>query len=177
LIVPCVRRKQIKQHWLCLMILRTLNNLFVRLFTIVLSVLIIVNINIYFCRYKNFVKRWFCGFIKWFQNGLNGTSRINMGYMRIYARWVEIVFLLNIPIFFLPQPRPVDGPQLAWEQSAVKPLSDRYRPRASRSPRLSNARSRCPRFFLCARLLVHIFVVRVLLGHHTTNPISSDEYY
>jgi hypothetical protein len=52
--------------------------------------------------------------------------------MRIYARWVKIVRLLKIPIFFLPQPRPVDGPQLAWEQIAIKPLSDRYQPISSR---------------------------------------------
>ena len=38
--------------WLFLMILRTLNNLFVRLSIIVSFVLIIANINIYFCRRK-----------------------------------------------------------------------------------------------------------------------------
>ena len=67
------------------------------------------------------------------------------------CRGVKIVFSVNIHISFLPQPRPVDGPQLAWEHSAVKPLSDRYQPRASRYPRLSNARSRCPRLFLYTR--------------------------
>ena len=67
------------------------------------------------------------------------------------CRGVKIVFSVNIHISFLPQPHPVDGPQLAWEHSAVKPLSDRYQPRASRYPRLSNARSRCPRLFLYTR--------------------------
>jgi len=52
--------------------------------------------------------------------------------MRIYCRGVKIVFLLNIYIFFLYRPRPIDGPQLAWEQIAIKPLSGRYQTIASR---------------------------------------------
>ena len=51
--------------------------------------------------------------------------------MRIYCRGVKIVFAVKVHIathFFV---RAVDGPRLAWEQSAIKPLSGRYRPRAS----------------------------------------------
>jgi hypothetical protein len=40
---------------------------------------------------------------------------------------------------------------------------------------LYNAQGRAP--FCTRALLVHIFVVRVLLGHYLTNPISRDEYY
>ena len=75
-------------------------------------------------RFYNVGAKW----VKWKCGDVCG------GYMRIYARWVEIVFLLNIPISFLAQPRPVDGPQLAWEHSAVETLSDRYRPRSARHP-------------------------------------------
>jgi len=46
--------------------------------------------------------------------------------MSIYCRGVEIVYLLRIHVFFVHRPRPIDVPQLAWEQSAIKPLSDRY---------------------------------------------------
>ncbi len=76
---------------------------------------------------KSFKKR-FWDFTKWVQRGLNGNVD-----MRIYCRRVEIVFSLRIhrvsPFFV----RPIDGPQLAWEQSAIKPLSGRYHPRSSRS--------------------------------------------
>ena len=51
--------------------------------------------------------------------------------MRIYCRGVEIVFSLRIYIvspFFV---RAVDGPQLAWEQSAIIPRAPRYRPLSS----------------------------------------------
>ena len=51
--------------------------------------------------------------------------------MRIYCRGVEIVFSLRICIAMRLFVRAVDGPQLAWEQSAIKPLSGRYRPLSS----------------------------------------------
>jgi len=73
-------------------------------------------------------------FYKVVPKGVKWNFANKYGYMRIYLRWVEIVFLLKIPISFFAQPRPIDGPQLAWEQIAIKPLSDRYRPRSSRSP-------------------------------------------
>jgi len=53
--------------------------------------------------------------------------------MRIYCRGVKIVFAVKIPIVLPLFVRAVDGPQLAWEQSAIKPLSVRYHPRSSRS--------------------------------------------
>jgi len=43
--------------------------------------------------------------------------------------------LLNVHVFFLHRPRPIDGPRLAWEQIAIKPLSDRYQPTAARDQR------------------------------------------
>ena len=55
--------------------------------------------------------------------------------MRIYCRGVEIVFALRIYIalpFFV---RAVDGPQLAWEQSAIIPRAPRYRPLSSATSR------------------------------------------
>ena len=68
--------------------------------------------------------------------------------MCIYCRCVEIVFLLKIHIvqkFFC---MPVDGPQLAWERSALIPLSIRYHPRATRH-RLKDARFFLPRASFC----------------------------
>ena len=51
--------------------------------------------------------------------------------MRIYYRGVEIVFALKIYIAFYFFVRAVDGPQLAWEQSAIIPRAPRYRPLSS----------------------------------------------
>ena len=68
--------------------------------------------------------------------------------MRIYCRGVKIVFALRIYIalpFFV---RAVDGPQLAWEQSAIIPRAGRYRP-------LSSATSRP---FCTTRDAAHLFV-------------------
>ena len=51
--------------------------------------------------------------------------------MRIYCRGVEIVFSLRIYIALPLFVRAVDGPQLAWEQSAIIPRAPRYRPLSS----------------------------------------------
>ena len=77
---------------------------------------------------KKSFKRRFWDFTKWVQRGYFGIWD-----MRIYCRGVEIVFLLRIHIALPLFVRAVDGPQLAWEQSAIKPLSGRYHPRSSRS--------------------------------------------
>lgn len=117
---------------------------------------------IYFFDIKNLFKRQFCRFITLVQNGLNRNAGINMGYMRIYARLVKIVFLLNIHVSFLPRPRPVDGPRLSWEQSAVETLSDRYRPRASRSPQISGIGHRARDLFLYWRLAIISVIIHAI---------------
>jgi hypothetical protein len=49
------------------------------------------------------------------------------GYMRIYCRWLEIVFALRIHMVFFTNTRTIDGPQLPWERNAHEPLAVRYR--------------------------------------------------
>lgn len=71
--------------------------------------------------------------------------------MRIYCRGVKIVFAVKIPIvlpFFV---RPIDGPQLAWEQSAIIPRADRYRPLSSATSRPFCTTRSAARLFVRAR--------------------------
>ena len=100
-----------------------------------------------FCPKRSF-KRRFWAFAKWAQRGSFENWIVLWGDMRIYCRWVKIVFVLRIHIatkFFC---HPVDGPQLAWEQSAIRPPSVRYQPISPRARR-KDARFFLPRALFC----------------------------
>ena len=61
------------------------------------------------------------------QSGPKGViSEIGV-YVYILSMGRGGVRVENTLDFFFAQPRPIDGPQLAWEHLAIDPLSNRYR--------------------------------------------------
>ena len=56
-----------------------------------------------------------------------GVAFWSQVYVYILSMVKRCVCVENTPGFFFAQPRPIDGPQLAWEHSAIDPLTNRYR--------------------------------------------------
>jgi len=101
-----------------------------------------------FCPKRSF-KRRFWPFAKWAQRGyFENWIVLWGGDMRIYCRWVKIVFVLRIHIVLPFFCHPVDGPQLAWEQATIRPPSVRYQTLAPRARR-KDARLFLPRALFC----------------------------
>ena len=97
--------------------------------------------------------------------------------MRIYARWVKIVFSLRIPIAFLcittARRWTAIGVGAFRAHPAIGPLSTASDPTLTTF--LYNAQCRVS--FCTRALLVHVFVVCVLFDDNVDHLIYPDEYY
>jgi hypothetical protein len=94
---------------------------------------------------KRRVERRFWGFAKGSKRGYFGNCVRELEYMRIYCRWCRGVCELRIRHIYAHHIRAIYGPQLAWEQTAIDPHTNRCRPdstyRIQRSLLLPRART------------------------------------